>query len=60
MLVGRQPREAPTEQEGNIGCDLVVGQGWERWGVMETKIMQMLLSAVGTRRVHKGWKITVV
>lgn len=26
-------------------------------GVIERKIMQMLLSAVGTMKVHRGWKI---
>lgn len=36
-LVGRGPREAPMEWEGNIGWDLMAGEGWERWGYREEK-----------------------
>lgn len=34
-LVGRGPREAPMEREGNIGCDFMGGQGWETWEYTE-------------------------
>lgn len=30
MLAGREPRKAPMEWEGNVGCDLGAGEGQER------------------------------
>lgn len=55
MLAGREPREAPMEWEGNVGCDLGAGEGQERGETgMERKITQVLLSSVGTVRIHRG------
>lgn len=46
------------EWEGNVGCDLGAGEGQERGETgMERKITQVLLSSVGTVRIHRGSKI---
>lgn len=55
MLAGREPREAPVEWEGNVGCDLGAGEGQERGETgTERKIMQVLLGAAGTARIRRG------